>query len=353
MRRDGGYEGPAGRLLGEVLANGWIVKERLERAADATGGLYSIGYVVENGAGEKAFMKAHDYARAIHENPADFSRILEDMLSAHNFEVKLNEQLAGERLSRVVRVLEAGGIPVKDSDLPVNYLIFELAEGDIRHSLDEGTSGDLAWKLRTCHQVATGLSQLHRRGVAHQDLKPSNLMDFGEDGAKIGDLGNAWHQGRSSPIANESFGGDPDYAPPECLFGFETGDVEARLRARDLYMFGSVVLFLFNGVDATCGLLTKLPKQHHPGVSSASFEQALPHLIEATERVAEEFAAELGEEPLNELAEHYRQLCNPDPRWRGHPRSRTRHGDPHSLDRYISRFDYLSKRVGANAPAPQ
>ena len=351
MHRNGDNEGPAARLLGMELEGGWTVKRRLERTLDATGGLYSIGYLVENEAGQTAFMKAHDYARAMRDNLADFSRILEDMLSAHNFERELNERLTGEHLSRVVRVLEAGAISVEGTEIPVNFLIFELADGDIRHSLDDGADRDVAWKLRTSHQIAVGLSQLHRRGVAHQDMKPSNMMDFGDGGAKIGDLGNAWHEGRTSPMAEQEFAGDPDYAPPECLFGFQMPDVEARLKARDLFMFGSVVLFLFNGIDATCALLTKLPKEHHPGVSGASLEQALPHLIEASERVAEEFEAELGEEPLAELAECYRELCNPDPRQRGHPKARIRFGDPHNLDRHISHFDRLAKRAEAEAPS--
>jgi eukaryotic-like serine/threonine-protein kinase len=343
----GGYEGPAGRLVGQELEGGWVVKERLKRSPDATGGLYSIGYVVEGKDGERAFMKAHDYVRALRTEPANVSRILGNMFAAHNFERDLNERLAGRRLSRVVQVLRAGAISVPGAEIPVNYLIFELADGDIRHSLDrDDAASDIAWKLRVSHQVATGLSQLHRQGVAHQDLKPSNAMDFGAAGAKIGDLGSAWYRGQTSPMVDEEFAGDPDYAPPECLFGYQAPDEGARLKARDLYMFGSLLLFLFRGIDATGALLYKLPREHHPGVSGATFQQALPHLIEATDRVAEEFAEHI-EAPLAELPARYRELCEPDPERRGHPKARTVYGDPYSLERYISRLDDLATQAEA------
>jgi len=343
--REDHYQGPAAQLTGMELDGGWKVVRRLKRSEGATGGLYSIGYLVEDVSGRTAFMKAHDYARAISENVANFSSVLEDMLSAYNFERDLNDHCAGLRMSRVVRVIAAGAVMVTGSQLPVNYLIFELAEGDIRDRLGDLADVDIAWKLETCHQTAVGLSQLHRAGVVHQDLKPSNMMDFGPDGSKIGDLGNSWRAGRTSPLADADFAGDPDYAPPECLYGYVLPEEEARLKARDLYMFGSVILFLFSGVDATCAMLTKLPRGHHPGASGAGFEQALPHLIEATEKVAEEFEAELGEGPEAELAEVYRQLCNPDPRHRGHPNARILHGDPYVLERYISWFDRLGGLV--------
>jgi eukaryotic-like serine/threonine-protein kinase len=350
LERGGAHEGPAARLVGMELAGGWRVIERLERPPDATGGLYSVGYLVEDGEGREAFMKAHDYSRAIRESPSDFSSILEDMLSAHNFERDLNDLCTEAHMSRVVQVLAADGLIAPGSELPVNYLIFELAEGDIRDRLADFGEVDLTWNLRTCHQTAIGLGQLHRAGIIHQDLKPSNLMDFGEGGSKIGDLGNGWRAGRTSPLSPEHFGGDPEYAPPECLYGFVMEGEEARLKARDLYMFGSVVLFLFSGVDATCALAGALPPSHRPRASAATFEQALPHLIEATDRVAEEFEASLGEGPLRELGDVYRELCDPDPRRRGHPLSRLGHRDPYSLERYVSLFDLLANVV-EDAPA--
>jgi serine/threonine protein kinase len=344
-------EGPAADLEGKELRGGWKVLQRLDREFGSTGGLYSVGYLVEHTDGTQAFMKAHDYARAVRENVSDFSRILEDMLGAHNFERDINDHCADVRMSRVVRVLAADGILVDGSELPVNYLIFELAEGDVRHRLGDFDNSDLNWKLKTCHQTATGLSQLHRRGIAHQDLKPSNLMDFGSDGSKIGDLGNAWRDGRTSPLSRSDFAGDPEYAPPECLYSYEMPEIEARLKARDLYMFGSILLFLLSGADATCALLTQLPIRHRPGATGASFEQALPHLYEATDKVAEELERMLADPFSVELGATYRQLCDPDPLRRGHPLARTKHSDPYSLDRYISQLDRLAKLASGKIPS--
>jgi len=338
------YEGPAARLEGRELANGWAVGKRLDRPLDSEGELYSVGYEVRNRDGRAAYMKAHDYARAINDNVAEFSRVLAGMLDAHNFERDLNEHCTSVNLSRVVHVLDAGALTVQGSEIPVNYLIFELATGDIRERLGDFNGDGLAWKLETIHQVGTGLSQLHRSRVMHQNLKPSSLMDFGDSGSKVGDLARAWFDGRSSPLAQQ----DPVYAPPECLYEFELPDVEARLKARDLYMFGSVILFMFGGGSATCALLTNLPIGHHPGATAAEFEQALPHLIEASDKVADQLEESLGDPRLNGIADRFRELCNPDPRRRGHPDARGRHVDPYGLERYVSYFDHLAKTVDAS-----
>lgn len=342
-----GYEGPAGRLVGRELSDGWVVKERVARSNGATGGLGSIGYRVQRG-DRSAYMKAHDYAHALSQPHSNFSQVMEDIVRAYNFERDLNRHCTDSQMSRVVRVLAADALPVEGSELPVNYLIFELAEADVRHRLGDLAGDDLGWKLRTAHHVATGLRQLHMAGVAHQDLKPSNVMDFGGDGSKVGDLGSAWHSGEMSPLVEATFPGDPDYAPPECHYEFEMADVRARLKARDLYLFGSLVLFLFMGVDATCALLTKLPKHHRPGAHGATFDDALPHLIEASDCVADEFEASLGDGELASLADRYRELCNPDPRRRGHPKARVGRGDPYVLDRYVSYFDHMANLAEGN-----
>lgn len=343
------YEGPAARLEGSQLPGGWVVLKRIDRADDATGGLFSIGYRVKRTDGHVAYMKAHDYAQALRQSPAEVTRILDDMFSAYLLEKELNEHCAEARMSRVVRVLEAGALPVEDNPLPVNYLIFELAEGDVRNRLGNLDRDDLAWKLRTIHQIATGLSQLHRSGVMHQDMKPSNMLVFGPI-SKVGDLGNAWHRGRMSPLVDARYAGDPHYAPPECQYWFELPSVEERLKARDLYMFGSVILFLFLAIDSTCATQTKLPIPHRAGMTTATFEQALPHLVEATEQVAEELEDALGDdEELRGIADRYRELCHPDPLQRGHPTARKRHGNRYALDRYVSYFDYLARLAEGGA----
>lgn len=340
---DAGFEGPASRLVGKKLDNGWTVKERLNRSVEGSWGTYSVGYLVENADGRQAYMKAHDYARVIRENP-NFSRVMADMLRSFLFEEELNQRCVREKMTRVVKTLDSGSIPVEESDIPVNYLIFELAEGDIRDRLKDPAGNDLVWKLNTAHQVAVGLWQLHRAGVHHQNLQPSTLMDFGEEGSKVGGLANASHDGETAPLTERHLAGVPDYAPPEFLFEYELTDKAVRLKARDLYMFGSVILYLFGGYNATCAMLTELPLRHLPRASSATFEQALPHLIEATDRVAEKFAASLEPYGLAEIADRYAELCHPDPRHRGHPKSRGKHTDPYSLERYVSYFDNLSAK---------
>jgi hypothetical protein len=341
---DTGFEGPASRLVGRELDNGWSVTERLNRSVNGSWGTYSVGYLVEDDDGRRAYMKAHDYARVIRETP-NFSQVMSDMLRSFLFEEELNRRCVRRRMDRVVKTLDSGSIPVEGSDIPVNYLIFELAEGDIRDRLNDPAGNDLAWKLTTAHQVAVGLWQLHRAGVHHRNLRPSTLMDFGKQGSKVGGLAGASHDGETAPLTAH-FIGDPDYAPPEFLFEYEMPEKNMRLKARDLYMFGSVILFLFGGYNATCGMLSKLPLCHLPGASSASFEQVLPHLIEATDKVAEEFAASLEPYGLEEIADRYVELCDPDPRHRGHPRSRGMHSDPYSLERYVSFFDHLSAKFG-------
>jgi serine/threonine protein kinase len=344
------HKGPATRLSGRRLDGGWLVGERLDRMPGATGGLCSVGYRVSRDDGRTAFMKAHDYARAIQQGGSNFSTVLEDMLAAYNLEKQVNDQCADARMSRVVRSLGAGAILVEGSELPVNYIIFELADGDIRHQFDEH-SDNLAWKLRTLHQVAVGLAQLHRKGIIHQDLKPSNVLAFDAGaGSKIGDLGSAWFQGQTAPLLDQAFAGDPDYAPPECLYGYEIADVRNRLLARDIYLLGSLIPFLFMGVDATSALLVNLPRAHHPRRSALSFEDSLPYLREAFDQVVDSLADVCGEGELRRLAELFEQLCDPDPRSRGDRRPVGKHSKRFALDRAISLLNRLASAAETRAP---
>lgn len=339
--------GPAHRLLGMTLPGGWEVVERVERPPGSSGGNLSVGYIVEQKhEGVRAYMKAHDYAAAIG-HPDGFGRAIERMVSGSNFERDLHETCSS--MSRVVTTLCHGELEVADSELPVTYLIFELADGDVRSRLGPAPTslGQVAWRLRTLHQVAVAIAQLHGAGVHHQDVKPSNVLDFGRDGSKLGDLGSAEKGGKTASIVEKQIGGDPSYAPPEALYQFELPDRVDRFRAQDMYLLGSLALFLFTGVDTTTAILAKLDSDHYPTHSGTSFETTLPHLQHAFAGAMHDFRQELSPYVPEELVVRYQELCQPDPRLRGHPRAQERFGSRFSLERYVSRFDAMASQIQA------
>jgi serine/threonine protein kinase len=122
-------------------------------------------------------------------------------------------------MSRVVSALDDDPT---GTGLPVQYIIFECAESDVREQALIDGRFDTAWALRTLHQVAVGVRQLHGRNIVHQDLKPSNVLLFETVGSKVGDLGSSTNKENSSPRDQFDVAGDRTYAPPDLLYGYNT-----------------------------------------------------------------------------------------------------------------------------------
>ena len=237
-----GIERPAERLLGLTLPDGWKVVERVTRdISKETGGRFSVGYIVENN-GTRAFLKALDLSAALsaRENVAENIFAL---TAEYLFERDILEVCGRERLSRIVHILGHGEVTV-DMALPhgvgrVLYLVFELANADVRKHLAFAGQVDELWKLRTLHQIVVGLQQLHTKGIAHQDVKPSNVLLFEQYGSKLGDLGRAVLSGKASLHDSYQVAGDFGYAPPEALYGFRPSEWVDSRDASDLYLVGS------------------------------------------------------------------------------------------------------------------
>ena len=190
---------------------------------------------------------------------------MEWMTSAYNFEADLLATCS--RMDRVVRALDRGEITIEGAEIvpAVAYLIFEEADGDIRSALDElGSSFDYAWACRMLHHAATGLWQMHGAEMAHQDVKPSNVLTFGRGLSKLGDLGRASLRGATAPHDELDCAGDHTYAPPELLYRQVSPDWRARRQACDLYLLGSLTLFVFSGATMTAAILTFLDDGQYP-----------------------------------------------------------------------------------------
>ncbi|MBU6401639.1 MAG: protein kinase [Verrucomicrobia bacterium] len=332
-------------LEGTELADGWRVVSRVQRNPTATGGNFSIGYIVERSVGRaitRAFLKVLNLRTAL--SAADPLREIERLTTAFNFERDTLTFCKNERLRRVATIIEDGQYTPPNSQIPIFYIIVELADGDIREQLAQVNRLNMAWTFRTLHHITTALQQLHTHGIAHQDLKPSNVLIFGVVGAKVSDLGCADSRGKTSPRGHLTVAGDFSYAPPELLYNEVSQDWCIRRQGCDLYLLGSLVVFFFTGgCSLTASILSHLHGDHRPGRWPHDYRSVLPYVRDAFEGALETIALSIPPEVRSHVITTIRCLCDPDPRLRGDQIGG--HGSQFNLERIISRFDVLATRA--------
>ena len=346
---------PADELLGLETQDGWRITERLKNS-NATGGVFSTGYAVEYQDGRRGFLKALDYSGAF--SSADPARKLQELTATFNFERDVLELCRDKGCSRVVIAISSGKIDIPKAMPPfVQYLIFELADGDVRNQAIERFRSDIPWFMRALHHISVGLNQLHTQRIAHQDLKPSNVLVFRKTSSKIADLGRAYSPDHPAPHDGAWLAGDRAYAPPELLYRSPLASKDSCSRACDMYHLGSMLYFFVTGTALTPDVVLRLPTVQRPAMvvgGEAGFLQVLPSLQAAfgdaianfKENLSIQKRGELPDEWLDQVVRVLTELAAPDPLHRGHPLNRGRPGSSqYSLERYVSIFDRLAARA--------
>jgi serine/threonine protein kinase len=335
---------PAHDLVGRDLADGWRVTGRVARQG-STGGCFSVGYIVERAGGERGFLKALDYSQAFAQE-VNTAEALKLMTTEFICERTLVERCGAHRMDRVVRAIGAGEVTVHDQiGGKVDYLIFELATGDIRSLMQQALVINEVWALRALHHISTGLKQLHKAEIAHLDVKPSNVMVFPGNESKVGDLGRAVAQFQASPHDSASIAGAQAYAPPEALYNAIPADWGPRRYGCDLYLLGSMVTFLFATVTMNGLLFATLDESFCPANWKGTYVDVLPHLRNAFGLALDQFATSISAAVRERLVIVVRTLCDPDPLLRGHTSDRSPKGNAYSLERYVTEFDLLRRHA--------
>jgi serine/threonine protein kinase len=332
-------------LLGMQLKHGWSVREAVVKAAGESGGNFSAGYIVEQPSGQRGFLKAIDFSVA--RNAADPARALQILTEAFNVERDILE--VSKRFSCVVTAIADGTTTVQfnGSAEIVQYLILELAEHSLRRMAVASKRLPMPIALRALHNCALGMRQLHGAQIAHQDLKPSNVLKFEGEQFKICDVGRASIKGRAAPHDGLNIAGDNSYAPPELLYGQVDPEFNVRRFGCDAYLLGSLAAFLVSGVHMTALIMSEVDAAVRPGLWHGTYSALLPQIRSAFSRAIDRLDAEIPQTaPFRaELLLCIRQLCDPNPQLRGHPATRNIQnggGNEFDLERYISIFDRLS-----------
>lgn len=342
---DDGESTAAKRLLGLTLENGWKVVATVEKTGSQTGGFFSHGYIAESAEGSQAFLKAMDFSDATKE--PDFARAIESIAKQFNFERDLLEFCRERRMRNVVRSIGGGLVDVVGDGNPLNrvqYFLFEPADGDLRRVMDSYDELTTAWCLKVLHESALGLWQLHQALVAHQDVKPSNILSFGGDKAvKVGDLGCASMRGQACPRDGLNIPGQKSYAPPEQLYSYSHPDWVARRIGSDMYQLGSLCCFLFIGPTMNGMLADAIEPGYWWTDWAGSYEEVKPQLKLAFGKVMNEVSERLNAAPLDAVATIIRELCEPELTQRGDPSRVLRKGQQFSLEPYVSRFGNLRR----------
>jgi serine/threonine protein kinase len=237
------------------VGDGWRIIKKIEKLPHNTGGVYSCCYEVEN-EGRRGFLKAFDYSSA-DKVGRDGPEQMRDILDAYLYETEILTICTDSGCKNVIRLLDQGNLDIAEAQQypRVEYLILEYAgKGDIRDALKDKQL-TLEWKMRSLHQLANGLRQIHSLSIAHQDIKPSNLVNLTNGATKITDFGSAVLLNNSirdiPKLLQKNYCGTWEYAPPELLYGEINNNSIIRRIGCDLYLLGSMVAFYFTNMSMT------------------------------------------------------------------------------------------------------
>jgi serine/threonine protein kinase len=343
---------PAENLKGQLIKDRWKVVERKNPdGKDTTGGYFSVQYtVVDAASGDVAFMKVIDLAKALliyQQQNVSTAEAMHIVSESHLFEVHLAEACKARKLKKVIKVLDHGDIPAEIpmfGTVGIPYIIFEHADCDAHSLLNSSKRNDLPWHMATLHQVAVGIQELHNTKIAHQDLKRSNVVFFGDEAVKLIDLGRAVKRDRPSRNDLRPVPCQPINAPVELLYGYMSHDWDEMHFAADLYLLGSLAYSMLFELSMTCALINELPENLRPASLfgkngySGPYKDVLPVLDRALSNVMAKAAPDIDESIRECFLSTLFLLCNPDPAKRGHPKNIATRTNRYSCERFISAF---------------
>jgi len=175
---------------------------------------------------------------------------------------------AAAESAHVVAIVDSGeweGIP---------YLVQPLIRGgSLKDRLDREGSLELSEAVRVCAEVGSGLSELHRSGLIHRDVKPANVLISDANVFMVSDFGLVKDPGASVLTTHGRTLGSPHYMAPEQIRGEEV------VPATDVYSLACVSFECLTGRSPfadTSGLQTLWSHLRAEAPDACGIDETIP-----------------------------------------------------------------------------
>ena len=329
-------------LEGKTLDGKWYVTKKLTKSG--TGGNFSVCYLAEY-EGKEYFLKALDFSSIA--NSDNFINEMSQKLNEFKYERDLSNYCKNQHVNKVVVIVGYGEENMSNYIVGnVAYLVFEKADCDVRKFMSISKTTDVAWCFKSLKDIAIGLRDLHKIGVSHQDLKPSNVLVFNKE-SKISDLGRSMCENLSGPYNSWLYSGDQTYAPLEFFYRYNwTEDWHLRNYMTDCFLLGNLITFYLTGSTITALMAKYLPRHIHPTIYKGSFKAIESNLLDAYQNVMSDLENSLPDVvDKDRVRRMVEGLCYPIPNKRGHPKAVNSRESNYDLQRYITELDVLQKKA--------
>ncbi|UCC38338.1 MAG: protein kinase [Candidatus Aminicenantes bacterium] len=187
-------------------------------------------------------------------------------------ELKLAREIAHRNICRMYDLNEEKGL---------HYITMEYVRGeDLKSFIRRAGPLGAGRAISIAKQVCEGLSEAHRLGVVHRDLKPQNIMIDEEGNARIMDFGIARSLSAKGITGSGVMIGTPEYMSPEQVEGKETD------QRSDIYAVGVILYEMVTGrvpfegdTPFTIGVKHKSEAPKNPKELNTQIPDDLSHLI--------------------------------------------------------------------------
>jgi eukaryotic-like serine/threonine-protein kinase len=191
------------------------------------------------------------------DNPREKNRLLD--------EIKVYQNIRSKHVAQIFDFFSEG------DQLGI---VLEYISGDDLISLAD-TILDKNKYLKILFQIASGISDIHRLGIIHRDIKPNN-MKFDQEGLiKIFDFGLSRIAGKNDSTLG-GFSGTYQFAAPELYGQDHTGETYFS-NAIDVYSFG-ITAWYISGIPLP-QQLSEIPRSLDDSPSFNSLPQGIPRKL--------------------------------------------------------------------------